>query len=94
MFEEKMSGKGLAVEEDSQKALSFLREKDVLIVESLINLGRNYDDNVQMVQILDRLGNRFNRIKLPIPTHDLGDPNLQKLIWNMIVQLLSLDHPK
>ena len=28
-------------------------------------------------------------LNLPILNHDLGDPNLQKLIRNMIVQLLS-----
>ena len=40
--------------EEFQQALGFLREKDVLIVESLDRLGRNYDDIVQMVQQLDR----------------------------------------
>ena len=36
--------------EELQQALGFLREKDVLIVESLDRLGRNYDDIGQMEQ--------------------------------------------
>ena len=89
IFEEKMSGKSMTDREELQKALSFLREKDVLIVESLDRLGRNYDDIVQMVQRLDRKEIGLIVLNLPILNHDLGDPNLQKLIRNMIVQLLS-----
>ena len=89
IFEEKMSGKSMTDREELQKALSFLREKDVLIVESLDRLGRNYDDIVQMVQQLDRKEIGLIVLNLPILNHDLGDPNLRKLIRNMIVQLLS-----
>ena len=89
IFEEKMSGKSMADREELQNALGFLREKDVLIVESLDRLGRNYDDIVQMVQRLDRKEIGLIVLNLPILNHDLGDPNLQKLIRNMIVQLLS-----
>lgn len=89
IFEEKMSGKSMTDREELQKALSFLREKDVLMVESLDRLGRNYDDIVQMVQQLDRKEIGLIVLNLPILNHDLGDPNLQKLIRNMIVQLLS-----
>ena len=89
VFEEKMSGKSMTNREELQKALGFLREKDVLIVESLDRLGRNYDDIVQIVQRLDRKEISLIVLNLPILNHDLGDPNLQKLIRNMIVQLLS-----
>ena len=89
IFEEKISGKSMTDRDELQKALSFLREKDILIVESLDRLGRNYDDIVQMVQRLDRKEIGLIVLNLPILNHDLGDPNLQKLIRNMIVQLLS-----
>ena len=46
-------------------------------------------DIVQMVQQLDRKEIGLIVLNLPILNHDLGDPNLQKLIRNMIVQLLS-----
>ena len=42
-----------------------------------------------MVQRLDRKEIGLIVLNLPILNHDLGDPNLQKLIRNMIVQLLS-----
>jgi DNA invertase Pin-like site-specific DNA recombinase len=35
IFEEKMSGKSMTDREELQKALEFLREKDILIEESL-----------------------------------------------------------
>ena len=54
IFQEKLSGKSMTDRLELQKALDFLREKDVLIVESLDRLGRNYDEIVQMVQRLDR----------------------------------------
>ena len=54
IFQEKLSGKSMTDRLELQKALDFLREKDVLIVEALDRLGRNYDEIVQMVQRLDR----------------------------------------
>ena len=89
IFEEKMSGKSMTEREELQMALQFLREKDVLIVESLDRLGRNYDDIVHIVQRLDRKEIGLKVLNLPILNQELGDPNLQKLIRNMIVQLLS-----
>lgn len=89
IFQEKMSGKSMTERLELQKALQFLREKDILIVESLDRLGRNYDDIVQMVQKLDQKEIGLIVLNLPILNQEMGDPNLQKLIRNMIVQLLS-----
>lgn len=89
IFREKMSGKSKTERLELKKALQFLREKDTLIVESLDRLGRNYDDIVQMVQQLDQKEIGLIVLNLPILNQELGDPNLQKLIRNMIVQLLS-----
>ena len=50
---------------------------------------RGLFDIVQMVQQLDRKEIGLIVLNLPILNHDLGDPNLRKLIRNMIVQLLS-----
>jgi DNA invertase Pin-like site-specific DNA recombinase len=77
-----MSGKSMTDREELQKALSFLREKDILIVESLDRLGRNYEDIVPMVHHLDRKEIGLIVLNLPILNHDLGEPNLQKLIRN------------
>ncbi|MFW3364828.1 recombinase family protein [Aerococcus viridans] len=89
IFQEKMSGKSMTERLELQKALQFLREKDTLIVESLDRLGRNYDDIVQTVQKLDQKEVGLIVLNLPILNQEMGDPNLQKLIRNMIVQLLS-----
>lgn len=89
IFQEKMSGKSMTERLELQKALQFLREKDTLIVESLDRLGRNYDDIVQMVQKLDQKEIGLIVLNLSILNQEIGDPNLQKLIRNMIVQLLS-----
>ncbi|MDE1549752.1 recombinase family protein [Jeotgalibaca caeni] len=89
IFQEKMSGKSMTERLELKKALQFLREKDILIVESLDRLGRNYDDIVQMVQQLDQKEIGLIILNLPILNQEMGDPNLQKLIRNMIVQLLS-----
>lgn len=89
IFQEKMSGKSMTERLELQKALQFLREKDTLIVESLDRLGRNYDDIVQTVQKLDQKEVGLIVLNLPILNQEMGDPNLKKLIRNMIVQLLS-----
>lgn len=89
IFQEKLSGKSMTERLELQKALQFLREKDTLIVESLDRLGRNYDDIVQTVQKLDQKEIGLIVLNLPILNQEMGDPNLQKLIRNMIVQLLS-----
>lgn len=89
IFQEKMSGKSMTKRLELQKALQFLREKDILIVESLDRLGRNYDEIVQMVQKLDQKEIGLVVLNLPILIQEIGDLGLQKLIRNMIVQLLS-----
>lgn len=75
--------------EELTRAFQFLREKDVLIVESLERLGRNYDEIVQMVQHLDQKEIGLMVLNMPILSQNLGDPQLQKLIRNMIIQVLS-----
>lgn len=66
IFEVKMSGKSMENREELQKAVSFLREKDVLILESLDRLGRNYDNIGQMEQLLDRKEIGLIVLNLPI----------------------------
>jgi len=89
IFQEKMSGKNTTDREELKKALIFLRERDILVVESLDRLGRNYDHIIQIVQELDQKEIGLMVLNLPILNQELGDPSLQKLIRNMIVQLLS-----
>lgn len=89
IFQEKLSGKSMTDRLALQKALDFLREQDVLVVESLDRMGRSYDEIVQIVQQLDRKEIGLQVLNMPILNQDMGDPNLQKLIRNMIIQILS-----
>ena len=89
IFQEKLSGKSMTDRLALQKALDFLREQDVLVVESLDRMGRSYDEIVQIVQQLDRKEIGLQVLNMPILNQDLGDPNLQQLIRNMIIQILS-----
>lgn len=89
VYQEKISGKNTTDRVELKEALQFLREQDILIVESLDRLGRNYDNIIQIVQELDQKEIGLMVLNLPILNQELGDPNLQKLIRNMIVQLLS-----
>jgi DNA invertase Pin-like site-specific DNA recombinase len=89
IFQEKLSGKSMTDRSELQKALDFLREQDVLVVESLDRLGRNYAEIVQIVQKLDRKKIGLQILNMPILNQDIGEPNLQKLIRNMIIQILS-----
>ena len=89
IFQEKLSGKSMNSQVELQQALQFLREKDVLVIESLDRLGRNYAEIVQIVQKLDRKKIGLQILNMPILNQDMGDPNLQQLIRNMILQILS-----
>lgn len=48
-------------------------------------LGRNYDHIIQIVQELDQKEIGLMVLNLPILNQELGNPNLQKLIRDMIV---------
>lgn len=89
IFKEKVSGKNMHDRLILKETLSFLREGDILIVESLERLGRNYDDIIKTVQDLDQDNISLSVLNLPILNHNLGDPLLQKFIRNLIIQLLS-----
>ena len=89
IFQERLSGKNIPDRVELLQALQFLREKDVLVVESLDRLGRNYAEIVQIVQKLDHKKIGLQILNMPILNQDLGDPNLQMLIRNMIIQILS-----
>ena len=89
IFQERLSGKNITDRVELLQALQFLREKDVLVVESLDRLGRNYAEIVQIVQKLDHKKIGLQILNMPILNQDIGEPNLQKLIRNMIIQILS-----
>lgn len=89
VFKEKKSGKNIQDREEFIKALEFMREGDIFIVDSLERLGRNYDDIISNVRKLDRDNIALIVLNMPILNQDLGDPLLQKFVRNFIIQLLS-----
>jgi len=89
IFKEKKSGKNIQDREEFIKALEFMREGDIFIVDSLERLGRNYDDIISNVRKLDRDNIALIVLNMPILNQDLGDPLLQKFVRNFIIQLLS-----
>jgi len=89
IFKEKKSGKNIQDREEFIKALEFMREGDIFIVDSLERLGRNYDDIIGNVRKLDRDNIALIVLNMPILNQDLGDPLLQKFVRNFIIQLLS-----
>nr|WP_287421857.1 recombinase family protein [Candidatus Brachybacter algidus] len=74
IFQEKLSGKSMNSQVELQQALQFLREKDVLVIESLDRLGRNYAEIVQIVQKLDRKKIGLQILNMPILNQDMGTP--------------------
>lgn len=89
VFKEKKSGKNIQDRDEFIKALEFMREGDIFIVDSLERLGRNYDDIISNVRKLDRDNIALIVLNMPILNQDLGDPLLQKFVRNFIIQLLS-----
>lgn len=71
IFQEKMSGENTTDRIELTNALQFLREKDILIVESLDRLGRNYDNIIQIVQQLDQKEIGLMVLNLPILNQEL-----------------------
>lgn len=89
MFQEKKSGKNIEDRLALQEALSFVREGDILVVESLERLGRNYEDIINIIQRLDNENIGLSVLNLPILNQDLENPLLQKFIRTLIIQLYS-----
>ncbi len=52
IFIEKKSGASIEQRPIFQEALSFVREKDILMVEAIDRLGRNYQEIIQTVNSL------------------------------------------
>jgi DNA invertase Pin-like site-specific DNA recombinase len=89
IFQEKLSGKNMTERKELQKALEFVREGDTLYIESLERLGRNYNEIIHTVQQLEDNKVGLVVLNMPILNQDLGEPNLQKLVRNLIIQILS-----
>lgn len=67
---------------------SFLREHDVLVVDSLERLGRNYQKLTSYINELDRKNMRLVVLNIPL-LREQYDDNISKLLRNLVIQVLS-----
>lgn len=67
--------------------LSFVREGDTLVFESLERLGRNSDEILETVSFIDKNGMGLMVLNLPILDTKFGDPNLEKLVRSLVINI-------
>ncbi|MGK3890794.1 recombinase family protein [Enterococcus faecium] len=89
VFAEKKSGRNTVERPEFNKMLSFVREGDTLVFESLERLGRNSDEILETVSFIDKNGMGLMVLNLPILDTKFGDPNLEKLVRSLVINIFS-----
>ncbi|HHA4398170.1 TPA: recombinase family protein [Enterococcus hirae] len=89
-FIEKQSGATITQRPIFQKALEFVREQDIFIVEAIDRLGRNYDEIIESVNYLKKKNVQLIITSLPIMAEAIGNPLLDKFIKDLIIQILAM----
>ncbi|HAQ2434740.1 TPA: recombinase family protein [Enterococcus faecium] len=89
IFSEKKSGRNISERSEFNKMLSFVREGDTLVFESLERLGRNSDEILETVSFIDKNGMGLMVLNLPILDTKFGDPNLEKLVRSLVINIFS-----
>lgn len=85
IFKEKQSGAEIQNRENLIKMLDYIREKDIVIVAELDRLGRNTKD---LDYIINKIQNKGASLQiLNLPTTQTQDPNLNRLLNNLILEL-------
>lgn len=79
IFIEKQSGATITHRPIFQKALDFVRDQDIFIVEAIDRLGRNYDEIIDSVNYLKKKNVRLIITSLPIMAEAIGNPLLDNL---------------
>ena len=85
IFIEKQSGATITHRPIFQKALDFVRDQDIFIVEAIDRLGRNYDEIIDSVNYLKKKNVRLIITSLPIMAEAIGNPLLDKFIKDLII---------
>lgn len=89
VFAEKKSGKNTSERTEFNKMLSFVREGDTLVFESLERMGRNSDEILETVSFIDKNNMSLMVLNLPILNTKFGDPNLEKLVRSLVLNIFS-----
>lgn len=90
IFTEKQSGKSVGNRPVFQEALNFVRMGDRFLVESIDRLGRNYDEIIETVSYLKEKDVQLMITSLPMMNEVIGNPLLDKLMKDLIVQILAM----
>lgn len=88
IFEEKVSGKNTSDRTELTNVLSFLRERDTLVVTSLDRLGRNSRELKELLQTVKAKGANIEILDLP-SFSGVNDPTLRDLLTNLVIEVFS-----
>jgi DNA invertase Pin-like site-specific DNA recombinase len=85
IFEEKESGASLDNRKELKALLNIIRFDDVLVVTELDRLSRKADDLTYIINIINE--KQANLEVLNLPSTKTDDPNLNRLINNLIIEI-------
>lgn len=88
IFEEKASGKNTSDRTELTNVLSFLRERDTLVVTSLDRLGRNSRELKELLQTVKAKGANIKILDL-LSFSGVNDPTLRDLLTNLVIEVFS-----
>ena len=85
IFKEKQSGAEIQNREKLMEMLNYIREEDIVIVSELDRLGRKAKDLDYIINTIQNKGASLQILNLP--TTQTQDPNLNRLLNNLILEL-------
>ena len=88
IFEEKVSGKDIKNRLQLQELLSFVRERDTVVVQSLDRLGRNSKDIKDLLQLIQSKSASIEVLDLP-SFQGVTDSALKDLLTNLVIEVFS-----
>ena len=88
IFEEKVSGKDIKNRLQLQELLSFVRERDTVVVQSLDRLGRNSKDIKDLLQLIQSKSASIEILDLP-SFQGVTDSALKDLLTNLVIEVFS-----
>lgn len=88
IYEENVSGKNIDDRKQLLELLTFLRERDTLVVTSLDRLGRNSKDIKNLLQHVRSKGGNIEILDLP-SFAGVTDTTLRDLLTNLVIEVFS-----
>ncbi|MGO3652494.1 recombinase family protein [Vagococcus sp.] len=88
VFKEKMSGKNITDRTELNNMLSFIRERDTVVITSLDRIGRNSRDIKELLQEIANKGANIEILDLPTFS-GVSEPALRDLLTNLVIEVFS-----